>query len=268
MLPTRTRGPIIQKVRRHSCELRLLVSIRFQVSFTPLVGVLFTFPSRYLCTIGRQGVFRLGGWSPHVQTGFHVPRPTQGSMQALRLRGYHPLRPTFPDCSASLAVTTGLVPVRSPLLGESLLMSFPPGTEMFQFPGFASRTYEFSTGYPKGVGFPIRTSADQRSLASPRGFSQRATSFIASWRQGIHRTPFVHSISLPPPPARRTKAHRTSGEQFTEALAQSLTLVHSITCSLGHAVPCQSVPRTHHPIRGLPASHFLAASTCQILFTL
>jgi hypothetical protein len=42
---------------------------------------------------------------------------------------------------------------------------------------------------PKGRGFPIRTSADQRSLASPRGFSQRATSFIASRRQGIHRTP-------------------------------------------------------------------------------
>jgi hypothetical protein len=30
-----------------------------------------------------------------------------------------------------------LVPVRSPLLGESLLFSFPPGTEMFQFPGLA-----------------------------------------------------------------------------------------------------------------------------------
>ena len=59
--------------------LRLLVGIRFQVSFTPLVGVLFTFPSRYLFTIGHQGVFRLGGWSPHVQTGFHVPRLTQGS---------------------------------------------------------------------------------------------------------------------------------------------------------------------------------------------
>ena len=42
---------------------------------------------------------------------------------------------------------------------------------------------------PKGRGFPIRTPADQRSLASPRGFSQRATSFIASRRQGIHRTP-------------------------------------------------------------------------------
>ena len=58
--------------------LPLLVSIRFQVSFTPLVGVLFTFPSRYLFTIGRVGVLRLGGWSPHVQTGFLVSRPTQG----------------------------------------------------------------------------------------------------------------------------------------------------------------------------------------------
>jgi hypothetical protein len=34
----------------------------------------------------------------------------------------------------------GLVRVRSPLLTESQLMSFPPGTEMFQFPGFALKT--------------------------------------------------------------------------------------------------------------------------------
>ena len=32
----------------------------------------------------------------------------------------------------------GLLPGRSPLLGESLLFSLPPGTKMFQFPGFAS----------------------------------------------------------------------------------------------------------------------------------
>jgi hypothetical protein len=31
----------------------------------------------------------------------------------------------------------GLIPVRSPLLRESHLMSLPPGTEMFHFPGFA-----------------------------------------------------------------------------------------------------------------------------------
>ena len=52
--------------------------------------------------------------------------------------------PTFPDGSGSYAKATGLVRVRSPLLAESRLMSFPPGTEMFQFPGFASPTYVFS----------------------------------------------------------------------------------------------------------------------------
>lgn len=76
--------------------LRLLVGVRFQVSFTPLVGVLFTFPSRYSFTIGHQGVFRLGGWSPQIQTGFHVPRPTHGLARSIRLRGCHPLWPAFP----------------------------------------------------------------------------------------------------------------------------------------------------------------------------
>ena len=61
----------------------------------------------------------------------------------LRIRGYHPLWPDFPDRSAYLQTTTGLFRVRSPLLAESLLMSFPPGTEMFQFPGFASLHYVF-----------------------------------------------------------------------------------------------------------------------------
>src|SRR5437762_6404185 len=63
-----------------------------------------------------------------------------------RIQGYHLLWPDFPDCSTSThpITTTGLVPVRSPLLGESRLISFPPATEMFQFAGFAPYTYEFS----------------------------------------------------------------------------------------------------------------------------
>ena len=76
-------------------RLRLLVGIRFQVSFTPLVGVLFTFPSRYLCTIGHQGVFRLGGWSPHVQTGFHVSRPTRGPSDPIAYGAITRSRRTF-----------------------------------------------------------------------------------------------------------------------------------------------------------------------------
>ena len=39
---------------------------------------------------------------------------------------------------------TGLIRFRSPLLAESLLMSFPPANEMFQFAGFASSAYGFS----------------------------------------------------------------------------------------------------------------------------
>src|SRR5580692_3381645 len=112
---------------------------------------------------------------------------------SLRIRGCHPLWPDFPDRSAYPTPTTGLFRFRSPLLAESRLMSVPPGTEMFQFPGFASPPYVFRWRYPKGVGCPIRISTDQSLLAAPRGFSQRATSFIASWCQGIHRMPLSYS---------------------------------------------------------------------------
>ena len=83
-----------------------------------------------------------------------MSRPTQGSNEALRIRGCHPLRPAFPDRSASPRPTTGLLRFRSPLLTESRLMSSPPGTEMFQFPGFASPPYEFRRRYPKRGGLP------------------------------------------------------------------------------------------------------------------
>ena len=55
----------MQKARGQAFPLRgialpLLVGTWFQVYFTPLTGVLFIFRSRYLFTIGRQGVFSLG----------------------------------------------------------------------------------------------------------------------------------------------------------------------------------------------------------------
>jgi len=84
----------MQKVRCHGSPLRgplqRLVGTRFQVYFTPLLRVLFTFPSRYLFTIGHDGVLRLGGWSPHVQTGFHVSRPTLGFIEAFTDTGLSP----------------------------------------------------------------------------------------------------------------------------------------------------------------------------------
>ncbi len=55
----------MQKARGHPLPRRaiglpLLVGTRFQVLLTPLAGVLFTFPSRYLYAIGHQVVFSLG----------------------------------------------------------------------------------------------------------------------------------------------------------------------------------------------------------------
>ena len=46
------------------------------------------------------------------------------------------------------------------------------------------------------MGFPIRKSSDQSLFAAPQGLSQRTTSFIASQRQGIHRMPLRHLITL------------------------------------------------------------------------
>ena len=123
--------------------------------------MLFTFPSRYWYTIGLQVIFSLGGWSPQIQTGFLVSRPTQvppRTSSDFRLRGSNPLCRAFPGTSANLPIILcwrpynpagrtrrfGLFPLRSPLLRESRLISFPSGTEMFQFPEFALLTYVFN----------------------------------------------------------------------------------------------------------------------------
>ena len=58
-------------------ELRQLVGSRFQVLFHSPPGVLFTFPSRYWFTIGRQGVLSLRGWAPQIHTGFLGSRATR-----------------------------------------------------------------------------------------------------------------------------------------------------------------------------------------------
>jgi hypothetical protein len=139
----------------------------FRFYFTPLSGVLFAFPSRYWFTIGRSGVFSLGGWSPHVQTRFHVPRLTHfSSYVPFRLPGYHRLGPAFPDRSTKTRTTFGLFRVRSSLLAESRLISVPPGNEIFQFPGFASRTYRFNAGYSLRSGFPHSDIAGSMLVAS------------------------------------------------------------------------------------------------------
>ena len=93
----------MQKARRHPEGLRPLVSAWFQVLFTPLLAVLFTFPSRYWFAIGLSVVFSLTGWYRQIHTKFHWLRATQDTVHyvSLRVRDYHPLWFTFPSNSTS-----------------------------------------------------------------------------------------------------------------------------------------------------------------------
>ena len=166
--------------------------MRFQSLFTPLAGVLFTFPSRYWFTIGHKRVFSLGRWSSRFHAGFLVPRATQDPASvrgSFRLRDFHPLWPAFPNrstsCSSSYLCgpTTprsvslprfGLFRVRSPLLAESLLFSSPPGTEMVHFPGFALSVLWIQTGVIRffRMGFPhSEISGSMPACGSPKLFA-------------------------------------------------------------------------------------------------
>lgn len=131
--------------------------------------MLFTCPSRYSSTIGHTGVFSLGGWSPQLQTAL------LGSAALLRNATTHSpwlsatgLSPSLAPRSrgvrlaslcASVGPTTpvpqgdrfGLRPFRSPLLRASRLISLPLGTEMFQFPRFASGSRQMTGSAPAGL---------------------------------------------------------------------------------------------------------------------
>src|SRR6185312_1015135 len=95
-----------------------------------------------------------------------APPYSLSSRMPFRLRGYHPLWPAFPDPSTKTCATFGLLRVRSSLLAQSRLISFPPGTEIFQFPGFASLVYRFNKGSLLREGFPHSDIAGSMLVAS------------------------------------------------------------------------------------------------------
>ena len=98
-------------------------------------------------------VFSLMGWSPLIPSEFLVFRrtrcillttisPTSLSLSLGYLSRYlrlYSLRFLIPE--VYFYTSFGLLRFRSPLLPESFLLSFPPGTKMFQFPGFPSVHY-------------------------------------------------------------------------------------------------------------------------------
>ena len=109
-----------------------LYACGFRIYFTPLPGFFSPFPhgtgslsvnDEYLALEDGPPIFRQDFTCPALLLSRLVPQ------SSLRLRGYHPLRPAFPDRSPEItAKSRRLLPFRSPLLWESRLISVPAAT--------------------------------------------------------------------------------------------------------------------------------------------
>ncbi len=179
---------------------RRLVSGSFH---TPL-GVLFSFPSRYLCAIGlgtcldlEAGGSRLPTVKPDHGTlvpggGLHgfaygavtlyggVFQPTSATMDGPPgLEAQPGTRNTTFPYAHRIGVWFGLSPFRSPLLRGSRLVSLPPPTKMFSFGGFPSGAPDATSCSPVAGG-PIRESRVLRLHAPRPGVSPLATPFLGA----------------------------------------------------------------------------------------
>src|SRR3989338_4206568 len=104
---------------RNQQPVQLLVDMWFQFYFTPLTGVLFTFPSRYLFTIDLKKYVALSVSTDEFTRAFHVSNysriptllteigrptfyvgPTAIEILRFRVRDYYPLGSDFPVCSS------------------------------------------------------------------------------------------------------------------------------------------------------------------------
>lgn len=135
-------------------------------AFNPLFKVLFIFPSRYLFAIGLSSVFSFRSDLPPRNIKFRAAIPNNSTRKGHRRlapqqrtkwinkRGSHPLwrpipgnlhldgrprlytwRLQFEIGYTPLDFKSELIPLRSPLLRKSLLLSFPPLIDMLKFSG-------------------------------------------------------------------------------------------------------------------------------------
>ena len=115
-----------------------------------------------LITIGHLVVFSLGRWSSQLPTQFHVLGGTPDTCRLwykFRLQGFYLVSRCFPNnfgypyqvpiCKSTtphILLYTVWALTRSLATTKVIvnLLSFPPGTKMFQFPGFPYASYLFT----------------------------------------------------------------------------------------------------------------------------
>lgn len=146
----------MQKARRHPINgLRPLVGIRFQGLFHSFIQGSFHLSLTVLVHYRSLESIQPCGMVPADSDGIPRAPPYSGYHKesiSFRLQDYHFLRFSFPAnstmiqfCNSYIMVLQpqsidwfGLFPFRSPLLGKSIFLSFPPLTKMFQFSGLLS----------------------------------------------------------------------------------------------------------------------------------
>jgi hypothetical protein len=151
-------------------------------------------------------VLSLGGWSPRLPTGFPVSRGTQDPNAVMLRCGNGTLtrsgrafqRVSLPSTAVAVGPTTpyfpketwfGLLPVRSPLLRESQLISFRQATEMFQFaccPRSCLCIQHAVSRHHSGWVAPFGYSRLSACMQLPLNVSPVSASFFGLQRQGIH----------------------------------------------------------------------------------
>ena len=112
----------------------------------------------------------------------------------LRVRDYHPLRSHFPNTFHSLIYSFWAPPFSLATTHGITIVLFSSGYLDVSVLRVISR---LTVGLQvfNLQGYPIRTSMDLRSFATPHSFSQLTTSFVVSDSQGIHHTPLFASYS-------------------------------------------------------------------------
>ena len=188
----------MQKARGHTTRmLPQLVSIWFQVLFTPLIGVLFIIQSPYWFTIGRWGVLSLTGWTPLYS--HRVSRAPCYSLGCFIMPSF-PYR-TITFSGVPFQVLQGITNINSHR-ADPLSLAATYGV-VFTFLSYSYWDVSVRCVRPHTVCirvwvicstdwvFPFGDSKIIARLPAPLDLSQVPTSFIASQRQDILHMPLT-----------------------------------------------------------------------------
>jgi hypothetical protein len=145
-------------IRRAHVWSQALPFQQFHVLFNSLFKVLFIFRSLYLCAIGLWPIFSFRRHIPPILSS--IPKLLDSSKELYRgsAASQTGLSPSVASrsrelgrrlaksilCKLQLGLPWGapdfkfeLLPLHSPLLGQSLLVSFPPLIDMLKFSGYS-----------------------------------------------------------------------------------------------------------------------------------